>query len=131
MLRGPVTSARSDEPMIVGPKQRRLFLLFGLLLGARVYVPAQSNSEIREPESVSGSNTTLPDSPSAVLIANEHKTDLVFAGSHVENGEDKAHATPGPWAPLSARQKLDLFVWSSYAPSTFVATALSAQSLTL
>ena len=131
MLRGPVTSARSDEPMIVRPKQRRLFLIFGLLLGARVYAPAQSNSEIREPESVSGSNTTLPDSPSAVLIASEHKSDLVFSGSHGEDGEDKAHATPGPWAPLSARQKLDLFVWSSYAPSTLVATALSAQSLTL
>jgi hypothetical protein len=129
MLRGPATSARSDEPMIVRPHQLRVFLISCFLLGPRVYAPAQSVSEIHEPESVSGaSSTTLPDSPSAVFIANERKTDLVFVGSHAA---DEAPATPGPWAPLSARQKLDLFVWSSYAPSTFVATALSVQSLTL
>jgi|SRR5579859_228106 len=117
--------------MIVRPQQLRLILILCLLPGACLYASAQSNSEVREPESLSGVNgTTLPDSPSAVMIANERKSDLIFAGSHKDDA-DKAPATPGTWTPLSARQKLDLFVWSSYAPSTFVATALSAQSLTL
>jgi hypothetical protein len=117
--------------MTTGKVKRYFCLALSLLLGFSAPARAQSSDQFPTAPLVSATHgIALPDAPSATL-------DFDARGSNTEPLVKLSKAglarpeLASDWRPLSSDQKFHLFIENSYASSTFIAAAISAQTFRL